>query len=256
VAQAEAQVAAQRRVVERLRHGSRPDEMAQARANLESAKVGAVNARRPYERLKSLVDCSVRGAVSPLAAAAPAARHPARCLSVLCGADLLSPAIGALAWLGVGPPAQQLSKQQSHCAAGNTGWGAVYSFATLHAFWWLCPNTGTQPPLRDLKIIVYPKQAMEGRRWRHTTCPGLAVARSALPPGASLLWSAFPLSDTSWSRVQPPDGHLSTSWCGQTGVPRHLSRARPHASGAPRCPNTVRWGCTYSGRVDKRPIEC
>lgn len=156
MAQAEAQVAAQRRVVERLRHGSRPDEMAQARANLESAKVGAVNARRPYERLKSLVDCSVRGAVSPLAAAAPAARHPARCLSVPYGADLLSPATGALARLGVGPPAQQLRKQQSHCAVGNTGWGAVYSFATLHAFWWLCPNTGTQPPLTK-KVLDIPK---------------------------------------------------------------------------------------------------
>src|SRR5262249_50202120 len=45
VAQVAAQVAAQRAVVDRLRHGSRPEEIAQAKANLESAKADAVNAR-------------------------------------------------------------------------------------------------------------------------------------------------------------------------------------------------------------------
>ncbi len=55
VAQAEAQVAAQQAAVERLHNGSRPEEIAQARANLESAKADAVNARRQYERKKSLV---------------------------------------------------------------------------------------------------------------------------------------------------------------------------------------------------------
>src|SRR5215831_16846682 len=64
VAQAEAEVAAQRQIVERLRHGSRPEEIAQARANLESAKADAANARRQYERLKFLLDRSVGGAVS------------------------------------------------------------------------------------------------------------------------------------------------------------------------------------------------
>jgi HlyD family secretion protein len=54
VAQAEAQVAAQRAVVERLHHGSRPEEIAQARANVESARADAANARRQYQRLKSL----------------------------------------------------------------------------------------------------------------------------------------------------------------------------------------------------------
>jgi HlyD family secretion protein len=54
VAQAEAQVAAQRHVVERLRNGSRPEEIAQARANVESAKADAANARRVYERNSSL----------------------------------------------------------------------------------------------------------------------------------------------------------------------------------------------------------
>src|SRR5215475_12429254 len=61
VAQAEAQAAAQRQIVERLRHGSRPEEIAQARANVESAKADAANARRQYERLKPLLDRSVGG---------------------------------------------------------------------------------------------------------------------------------------------------------------------------------------------------
>jgi HlyD family secretion protein len=55
VAQAAAQVAAQRAVVARLRNGSRPEEIAQAKANLESAQADAVNARRQFERKKSLL---------------------------------------------------------------------------------------------------------------------------------------------------------------------------------------------------------
>ena len=55
VAQAEAQASAQRHVVERLHNGSRPEEIAQARANLESAQADAANARRQYDRLKRLV---------------------------------------------------------------------------------------------------------------------------------------------------------------------------------------------------------
>ena len=54
VDQAEAQAAAQRAAVERLRNGSRPEEVAQARANLESARANAFNLRRQYERKKSL----------------------------------------------------------------------------------------------------------------------------------------------------------------------------------------------------------
>jgi HlyD family secretion protein len=54
VAQAEAQVAAQRYVVERLHNGSRPEEIAQARANVESARADTVNARRQYQRLNRL----------------------------------------------------------------------------------------------------------------------------------------------------------------------------------------------------------
>jgi HlyD family secretion protein len=55
VDQAQAQVAAQRAAVERLRNGSRPEEIAQARANLESAKADAFNLQRQYERKRSLV---------------------------------------------------------------------------------------------------------------------------------------------------------------------------------------------------------
>jgi HlyD family secretion protein len=58
VAQAAAQVAAQRAVVDRLHHGSRPEEIAQAKANLESAKADAVNARRTYERKSALIRTS------------------------------------------------------------------------------------------------------------------------------------------------------------------------------------------------------
>jgi HlyD family secretion protein len=55
VAQAQAQVAAQRAVVARLRHGSRPEEIAQARANLESAEADAQNAHRQFDRKKALL---------------------------------------------------------------------------------------------------------------------------------------------------------------------------------------------------------
>jgi HlyD family secretion protein len=54
IAQARAQVAAQRAVVERLHNGSRPEEIAQARANVESAKADLANARLRYKRFKSL----------------------------------------------------------------------------------------------------------------------------------------------------------------------------------------------------------
>jgi HlyD family secretion protein len=55
VAQQAAQVAAQRAVVNRLHHGSRPEEIAQAKANLESARADASNARRQFERKKALL---------------------------------------------------------------------------------------------------------------------------------------------------------------------------------------------------------
>ena len=54
VAQAEAQLAAQNEVFKRLRTGSRPEEIAQARANVTSADADRANVRRQYERLKKL----------------------------------------------------------------------------------------------------------------------------------------------------------------------------------------------------------
>ncbi|MGA2065004.1 MAG: efflux RND transporter periplasmic adaptor subunit [Thermoguttaceae bacterium] len=54
-AQAEAQAAAQRQVVERLHHGSRPEEIAQARANVESAKADATRARQDMARFDALL---------------------------------------------------------------------------------------------------------------------------------------------------------------------------------------------------------
>ena len=58
VAQAAAQAAAQLQVVTRLRNGSRPEEIAQARANVESAKAALVNAQRQYERYKNAAEAS------------------------------------------------------------------------------------------------------------------------------------------------------------------------------------------------------
>ncbi|MGA2028036.1 MAG: biotin/lipoyl-binding protein, partial [Syntrophobacteraceae bacterium] len=51
-AQAEARVDAQRHVVERFENGTRPEEIDQARANVNSAKADLTNTRLNYERLK------------------------------------------------------------------------------------------------------------------------------------------------------------------------------------------------------------
>src|SRR5580765_638875 len=63
VAQAAAQAAAQLQVVTRLRNGSRPEEIAQARANVESAQADLVNAQSQYERLKNASAASAGRAV-------------------------------------------------------------------------------------------------------------------------------------------------------------------------------------------------
>ena len=63
-AQAEAQVAAQQQVVERLRHGSRPEEIAQARANLAQVEADAVSAKARYERMRDLAQTSSGRALS------------------------------------------------------------------------------------------------------------------------------------------------------------------------------------------------
>jgi HlyD family secretion protein len=58
VAQAEAQFAAQQQILERLRSGSRPEEIAQARANVDGARADLANARQQYERLKAASEVS------------------------------------------------------------------------------------------------------------------------------------------------------------------------------------------------------
>jgi HlyD family secretion protein len=62
-AQADAQVAAQQQVVLRLRNGTRPEEIAQARANVKSAVAGVAKAKSNYERLKSAAEISAGRAV-------------------------------------------------------------------------------------------------------------------------------------------------------------------------------------------------
>jgi HlyD family secretion protein len=64
VAQAQAQLAAQQAVVDRLHNGSRPEEIAQARAALDSAKADAEKARRQAARFRSLIAASSGRAAS------------------------------------------------------------------------------------------------------------------------------------------------------------------------------------------------
>jgi HlyD family secretion protein len=52
VAQAEARAEAQRHAVDRLENGTRPEEIDQARANVNAAQTDLTNTRRIYERLK------------------------------------------------------------------------------------------------------------------------------------------------------------------------------------------------------------
>jgi HlyD family secretion protein len=63
LAQVEAQALAQGAVLQRLRNGSRPEEIDQARANVEAARADALNARLQYERLKSAAELSAGRAV-------------------------------------------------------------------------------------------------------------------------------------------------------------------------------------------------
>jgi HlyD family secretion protein len=58
IAQAAALVAVQRAAVDRLRRGNRPEEIAQARAALDSAGADAANARLQFERLSNLAQIS------------------------------------------------------------------------------------------------------------------------------------------------------------------------------------------------------
>jgi HlyD family secretion protein len=64
VAKAEADVAAQQQVVNRLHAGTRPEEVAQGRANVLSAQADGANARSQYDRLAELSRNSAGRAVS------------------------------------------------------------------------------------------------------------------------------------------------------------------------------------------------
>jgi HlyD family secretion protein len=64
VDKAAADVAAQQQIVERLLHGNRPEEIAQARANVDAAAADAANARAQFERMRTLSDASAGRAVS------------------------------------------------------------------------------------------------------------------------------------------------------------------------------------------------
>src|SRR6185312_4551399 len=64
VDKAEADMAAEQQVVNRLHAGNRPQEIAQARANLLSAQADAANSRRQYDRLVELARASSGRAVS------------------------------------------------------------------------------------------------------------------------------------------------------------------------------------------------
>jgi HlyD family secretion protein len=64
IAQAEAQVAAQSEAFRRLQNGSRPEEVAQARASVASAEADAENAKSQYERLEAISKTSSGRAVS------------------------------------------------------------------------------------------------------------------------------------------------------------------------------------------------
>jgi HlyD family secretion protein len=63
--QAEAQLAAQQANLEKLRRGNRPEDIAQARANVAAAQSAAVDARQKYERVLNLSMNSGGRAVSP-----------------------------------------------------------------------------------------------------------------------------------------------------------------------------------------------
>src|SRR5271167_3301555 len=64
VAKAAADLAAQQQAVDRLHNGNRPEEIAQARANVDAATADAQNARAQYARLTALSDSSSGRAVS------------------------------------------------------------------------------------------------------------------------------------------------------------------------------------------------
>jgi membrane fusion protein PltH len=64
LAKAEADVAVQQQAVDRLHHGNRPEEIAQAHSNVQAVAADAANARAQFQRLQVLSDSSAGKAVS------------------------------------------------------------------------------------------------------------------------------------------------------------------------------------------------
>ncbi len=107
--EAEAQVAAQRQVVQRLRNGSRPEEIAQARANVDAAKAEEVNARRRDDRLRNLVGVN---------AAAPLELDDARVALDAAAARLLAAQKG-LELIVAGPRQEEVAEAEARLRAAD-----------------------------------------------------------------------------------------------------------------------------------------
>lgn len=101
--QSAAAVEAQRAVVERLHNGSRPEEVAQARANLASAKADAENARAQYLRRKALLPKSAASQQDVDAAEAAADMAAAR----------VAVARSALELAVIGPRAEDIAQAEA-----------------------------------------------------------------------------------------------------------------------------------------------
>jgi membrane fusion protein PltH len=112
IAQAEAQAAAQNQAFLRLKNGSRPEEIAQARATVASASAELENARSQYERLEAISKSSNGRAVSSRDVdAARAALHVAQAR--------LDSARKALELIIAGPRAEDLAQGKAQLAAAN-----------------------------------------------------------------------------------------------------------------------------------------
>ncbi|MFK0161145.1 efflux RND transporter periplasmic adaptor subunit [Rhizobium sp. NPDC090279] len=111
VAQAEAQAASQRANLARLRNGSRPEEIAQSRANVESAKAESVNARAQFER---------QNALAPKAAVSQQALDEARSAAAVADAKVVANQ-KALDLLVVGSRIEDIqeAEAQLHAAEAN-----------------------------------------------------------------------------------------------------------------------------------------
>lgn len=111
VVQAEAQAASQRANLARLKNGSRPEEIAQGRANLESAKAEAVNARAQFER---------QNALAPKAVVSQQALDEARSATAVADAKVVSNQ-KALDLLVVGSRTEDIeeAEAQLHAAEAN-----------------------------------------------------------------------------------------------------------------------------------------